>query len=152
MTGARLPNMHATCVVIAERGILIVGPSGSGKSILAMTLLAEAKRRNKFAACAGDDQVFLETANGRLIAHAPQPTFGKMEMHGAGIVAVASIPSAVVDLVAELAAPEQIERMPSSREITVEGVTLPLLKVPQRQAPLVSAMLLQILDGESICG
>ena len=38
MTAAVL--LHASCVAVAGRAVLITGPSGSGKSSLALTLLA----------------------------------------------------------------------------------------------------------------
>lgn len=148
MPERNIANMHATCVVIGERGILITGASGSGKSTLAMALMDEAHRRGRFAACGGDDQVFLESAGGRLIAHAPQATLGKIEMYGVGIVAVNAIPSAVIDLVAELVASERIERMPPERTATLEGVKVGMLHVPQRQAAISAAMVLRALgDG-----
>jgi HPr kinase/phosphorylase len=149
MPERNMPNMHATCVVIGERGILITGPSGSGKSTLAMALMDDARRRGHFAACAGDDQIFLESAGGLLVARAPQATLGKLEVYGVGIVAVDAIPSAVIDLVAELVAPEHIERMPPERTLTLAGVDLPMLRVPRRQAALSAAMVLRMpVHGE----
>ena len=36
-------GLHATAVVYGEHGVLILGPSGSGKSALALALLAKAR-------------------------------------------------------------------------------------------------------------
>ena len=50
MTGAALrreASLHATAVVHGESGVLILGPSGSGKSALALALMARASARGR---------------------------------------------------------------------------------------------------------
>ena len=37
-------TLHATCVAMEGRGVLIIGPSGSGKSELALALMAHGAR------------------------------------------------------------------------------------------------------------
>ena len=49
--------MHATAVIYGDYGVLILGPSGSGKSALALALLARARSAGLFAALIGDDRV-----------------------------------------------------------------------------------------------
>ena len=58
-TGAeevRQPRVHASALVVGEAGVLIRGPSGSGKSSLALALLALADNRRSFVRLIGDDR------------------------------------------------------------------------------------------------
>ncbi len=52
MTGALAGeiSLHATAVIYGESGVLILGPSGSGKSALALALMARARRRRRILA------------------------------------------------------------------------------------------------------
>ena len=50
-------GIHATAIVYGEMGVLILGPSGSGKSALALALLARAHDAAAFGAIVGDDRV-----------------------------------------------------------------------------------------------
>ena len=54
-------GIHATAVVYGESGVLILGPSGSGKSALALALLARARDSGLFGALIGDDRVWAAT-------------------------------------------------------------------------------------------
>ena len=83
---ARLPMMtvatiHATAVLCGTRGILIRGPSGSGKSSLALSLL----RGTSFARLVGDDRIHLEIAHGRLLMRPAKALEGLIEIRGLGI-------------------------------------------------------------------
>ena len=55
-------RLHASCVAHAGKGILITGSAGSGKSFLALELLARGGR------LVADDQTLLEMSQGHLIA------------------------------------------------------------------------------------
>ena len=59
-------SLHATAVIHGESGILIFGPSGSGKSALALALMARASATGAFGALIGDDRIFVSEAHGRL--------------------------------------------------------------------------------------
>lgn len=43
-------NVHGTAIVLGTTGLLITGPSGSGKSALALSCLSEVRHRGRFAA------------------------------------------------------------------------------------------------------
>ena len=71
MTGAASggeASLHATAVIYGESGVLILGPSGSGKSALALALMARASATGAFSALIGDDRIFVSKAHGRLLA------------------------------------------------------------------------------------
>ena len=50
-------NVHATAVVLGTRGFLFVGPSGAGKTTLALSCMTAAHNDGLFAALVVDDQV-----------------------------------------------------------------------------------------------
>lgn len=92
MTGNRVVNVHASCVVLAraapsfgarhDSGVLIIGKSGAGKSDLALRLI------ERGAILVSDDRTELLLTGGSLIARAPANIRGLIEVRGVGIVAV----------------------------------------------------------------
>lgn len=138
MTAGRV-NLHATVIVVAARGILFTGPSGSGKSSLAFACLAEARAGGHHAALIGDDQVFIEVHAGGVIAERPDSIAGLIELRHSAIVAVNSQRRCVVD-VAVLPVSPTAERLPdeaTQRFRPMAGVDLPLISIPlSARAPL----------------
>ncbi len=134
------PSIHASCVLVGARAVLIRGPSGAGKSRLAWRLI-QAERRGDvaFARLVSDDRTLVSAAHGRLVARPAAPLAGMIELRGIGIRHVPYEPMAVVGLVVDLAAAS--DRMPGSDVATVAGVELPRLAVaPDRDPfPLVLA-------------
>lgn len=138
MTGpaaaAPLPTIHATAILIGMSGLLIRGPSGSGKSSLAHALVADARAGGRLGCFVADDRVVLMRRGGRLVARAPGTLAGLAELHGWGILPVEHEPAALVTLVVDLVAPEAVARMPEPRstEVVIDGVPLPRQAVPMR--------------------
>lgn len=132
------PNMlmHATCVLVDGKGVLLVGPSGSGKSDLALRLMDEAARPGLRAQLVADDQVRLRREGNTLVASAPAALAGLIELRGLGIVPVEHAPSARVALVAELKPAQEIERMPEpeKRSVDILGVTLSRIDIDPQMA------------------
>ncbi len=80
--------VHATVVAIAGRGLLIRGASGSGKSRLALTLIA-ATTPARPVELVGDDRVLLHDGGIERIVARPHPRIaGFIERRGLGLVAV----------------------------------------------------------------
>lgn len=126
------PTVHATAVLLGADGVLIRGPSASGKSTLARCLVAD-YRRVGFARLVADDRVVLTARNGRLIAAPPVALAGRSELRGRGIVTAEYEPACVIRLIADIVADGDLERMPDDgalREI-VDGVELPRQPVPR---------------------
>jgi len=123
---------HGTVVGFAGRGILLQGAPGSGKSDLALRLIALG------ADLVADDQVDLVAEPDGLVARVPQTIAGLIEVRGLGIRALPHQAAAVVRLIVDLVAPSQVERLPDPAFETIEGCQLPrlLLDPFELSAPL----------------
>lgn len=125
MTTGAGPTVHASAVVVGEAGILIRGPSGSGKSSLARRLVEAATRRGLFARILGDDRLHLAAEHGRLVAR-PHPLIaGKLEVRGLGIVDQAHVPAAVIRLCVDCGS-APLDRLPGTDQLyeILAGVTV----------------------------
>lgn len=112
-------QVHGTSIVWKDAALLLCGPSGSGKSDLALRLVEAG------GGLIADDRTNLEIQGGRLIASAPLPIAGLLEIRGIGIVKVASAPPAALELVVDLVPPEAVARMPEKACCVYLGITLP---------------------------
>ena len=112
-------TLHATCVALGDRGVLITGPSGNGKSDLALRLIDEG------AKLVADDLATLRAEDGGLLALAPPRLAGKIEVRGIGIMPVASAPEVRLALEVALAPSAEIERLPEPETVQYLGVALP---------------------------
>ena len=105
-------NFHATAILVGEAGLLFVGPSGIGKSAMALQCLATARRAGWTAALVSDDQVFISRRGERLVAARAETIAGLLEIRGSGIAEVPSIPEALLSLAVLLVEPGSAERLP----------------------------------------
>jgi HPr kinase/phosphorylase len=123
-------------VLVNARAVLIRGPSGSGKSRLALELIAAGRGGAfRFARLIGDDRVHLENANGRLLVR-PAPALASLiELRGVGVHKFDYEPCSVVGLVVDLDAPDA-ERLPDRQTAEIDGIALPRLAVAAGFAPL----------------
>ena len=127
-----IATIHATAVLVGPKAVLIRGSSGSGKSRLALRLLQSLP----FARLIGDDRVYLEPQNGRLLVQPAKELAGLLEVRGFGIQRQPFEPIATVGLVIDLVA--ETERMPEppSAQTEVAGVSLPRLGLSPSADPL----------------
>ncbi|WP_164512341.1 HPr kinase/phosphorylase [Oceaniglobus ichthyenteri] len=116
---ARPRILHASAVGFAGRGVLITGDSGSGKSALALNLMALG------AGLIADDQTEIFVQNGTLIARAPATLPAMIEARGIGLLPTVLVSPMPILLVVDMTlAPAS--RMPPSRYITLCGVECPV--------------------------
>lgn len=129
-------NVHGTAIVVGERGLIFLGPSGIGKSMMAFTCLAIARRAKAFSALISDDQVFLDQKDGRIVATCPPSITGQMELRGSGIVKMDHVASAPLDLAVQLVSVAATERLPPENEYWQIGDfgRLPLVRIADRAA------------------
>lgn len=124
-------NIHATGLVLGTTGIVFRGPSGSGKSILALQLIDEWEARGLDARLVSDDRIDIEAGKADLVMHAPKTIEGLVELRGRGIVSRPFVSRAPVHLVVDMV--PTLERMVEEDALVtvLAGVTLPRCPVPQ---------------------
>lgn len=129
-------TIHASAVVVGERAVIIRGPSGSGKSRLALALLDAAKSGLlPYAKLVADDRIKISAAHGCLVVSAPETIMGMIEVHGLGIRAADCERIARAGWIVDLAA-KDAARMPELSSAKILGVTIPWLPVGAGQDPL----------------
>jgi serine kinase of HPr protein (carbohydrate metabolism regulator) len=117
-------TLHATSVAINGRAVLLCGPSGMGKSDLALRLI------DRGAVLVSDDYTRVLEIEGRLFARAPDRIVGMMEVRGLGLI---DVPHAPVALAVELS--DAIERMPLDPAVrAIAGVDVPLVRIAPFEA------------------
>ena len=128
---------HASTVAVDGRAVLITGPSGSGKSDLALRLL------DRGFTLVSDDQTIVRREGSKLIASAPPNIAGKLEIRGVGIVDMDTVKDVPLALVVQLTS--EIERLPDERrERPVLGIKLPLVSVDALTASAASKVALAL--------
>jgi HPr kinase/phosphorylase len=139
VTAAAAQLVYGTCVALGRFAAILLGPSGSGKSDLALRFALDTPPIFD-AALVSDDQVLVERVGDRLIARPPATIAGRIEVRGLGIVSIAHRPEAELRLAIRLADRADVPRLPQPGEQTADfqGVTVPLLRLApfESSAPL----------------
>lgn len=130
--------VHASCVALAGQALLIVGASGSGKSALALEMMALG------AGLVSDDRVLLRRSDASVMAEAAPAIGGLVEARGIGLLRAQALDPAPVAWVLDLDRDEP-QRLPPSREIRLLGHSVPLLFRPI--IPHLAASLVQLLKA-----
>ena len=146
-------QLHASCVNIDGKGVLFLGPSGSGKSDLALRLI------DGGATLVGDDQVQIRRINpppleggvrggglsaasslpptppspsrgeGILLACPCERIHGMLEARGVGILHLPYVEDIPLALAVRLVERDMVERMPEHQFFDCLGMQVPLLSL-----------------------
>ena len=116
---AERTRLHATAVALEGQGLLILGGAGSGKSSLALQLMALG------CTLVSDDQTELARRDDMIWASAPEPIKGLNEARGVGLLR-AETTEAEITLVVDLDQSER-DRLPHRHSITLLGLERPCL-------------------------
>ena len=134
-------TLHATSVAVAGRAALIRGASGSGKSALALQLMALG------AVLVADDRTCVTRASDHLLLDAPDAIRGMIEARGVGILnapTAGPVPAAlIVDMDGGIA-----PRLPADEQASLLGLSLPLVR-GSAAAHFPAALYLYLLHGRS---
>lgn len=118
--GPRDSVVHGSAVRIGDAGVLVVGPSGSGKSSLCVELLALG------AGLIADDRTRVYERDGAPWAEAPPTLPSAIEARGVGLIKLRLVPPAPVRLVVDMG-PIETERLPPARNTSLCGHNVTLL-------------------------
>ncbi len=125
---------HATVVALDGDGLLIVGPAGSGKSGLALQMLALG------AELVADDQVMLSDTGNGIQATPPAELAGSIEARFLGILQCSFRPAVEVSTVVDLSAKE-VDRLPQLHQVNIGTRRIDLIRggnVPNLASALVA--------------
>ncbi len=136
-------TIHATTIAFEGAGAILRGPSGSGKSDLALRLI------DRGAQLIADDQTILFIEGGRLMAQAPLEIAGKMEVRGVGIIPVGPPAVAPVALLIDLVDLEDVPRIPTYERVELVGFKVPAIKLDpfELSAPAKVRLALRTMPG-----
>jgi len=142
MSGSLL--VHATAVALGSRAVLLRGPSGSGKSDLALRLIDAGAR------LVADDRSELRREDDAVVVRAPAAIAGLIEVRGVGLFRLDPLPAARLALIVDLVAPDAVERLPEPRFEAVLGLSYPLVALApfEASAPVKLRLALAAASGE----
>ncbi len=115
--------LHATSVNIGRQGVMIRGPSGSGKSDLALRLI------DAGAVLIADDQTQIDLKNNAIKLNTPVEIAGKIEIRGYGISLLPYDKNITLSLIVDLRDRNDIERMPENQDEELLGVTVKTMQL-----------------------
>src|SRR3546814_20617043 len=128
MTTISSETLHASCVAIGGRAVLIEGPSGSGKSDLALRLI------DRGAKLVADDYTILTREDGALKASPPPTIAGRIEVRAIGIVDMPHVDRAPAALLVRLVG--RPARMPADdSDRLIPGIVIPEIYHHPHDAP-----------------
>ena len=137
--------IQATCVVVDGLGVLLRGPSGSGKSELALQLIDGGAR------LVADDGIEVRRQGERLFARlprsAPESVRGRIELRGLGILPAPTVAEASLDLVIDLVPTDALERLPEPMTVELLGVAIPLLRLSAEEPSAAAKVRLAVRAG-----
>jgi len=123
-----MTQLHATAIAIDGLGVIIRGPSNSGKSDLALRLIEGG------AKLVADDRVDIEKIGTALELSAPENLHGLIEVRGLGVANIGAAENTPLNLIVDLKASQDIERMPEQREESIEGISVPVVELDPFEA------------------
>ena len=132
---------HASAIAFGQQGCLITGAAGTGKSTLALELIALG------GALIADDRVDLSQDGNTVRMSCPATTRGLIEARGVGLIHLEASSTATVSFWVDLdgTAPERLPR-PQNRDLL--DVPVPVIFGPYR--PGLAATIKALLTGGSL--
>ena len=127
-------GLHATTVCINDKGVMLMGEAGSGKTELGLLLLERAKAFGRAACFIADDRTLIKSDGEQLIVSVPDRLAGGVEIRGAGLFKIDYQKSCQLSLVVKLVSQEDAERFPSGAHWGFEGIEVPCLYLPSMKS------------------
>jgi len=146
-------QVSGVAVVLGEKGVLIRGASGAGKSSLAFALVEAWSRRGDFARLVGDDRICARISGGRALVSPHGAIAGLAEWRGLGLVAQEFEGCAVLALIVDLEPPDSVAqrpRLPEAQDLRGEFLGLrevALLRLPAQKTSRSVATIMAFLHN-----
>lgn len=139
-------RIDGVAVAIGEMAVLLRGPSGSGRSDLALRLIDEGAR------LISDEQVELQRHGEKLFASVPHlmpaDLVGRIEARGLGIVQVPHAPEPLpLAWVVDMAPVAEIERLPMAAMAVYLGVGVPAFSLDPASPSASAKLRLAVASG-----
>ncbi|SMH48334.1 HPr kinase/phosphorylase [Maritimibacter sp. HL-12] len=141
ISGADSPSRetrHATTVAIDGAGVMLTGPSGSGKSGLALVLMAHG------ADLVADDRTTIELREGWPWALAPERLAGVIEARGVGLICAPFRPAVPLRLVVDMGETNAARLPDPATEIVLGAV---ITRIRRLDAPHFPGAILALAKG-----
>ena len=119
----KIDQFFATAVTYCGFGVLIRGPSGSGKSDLALRLIDDG------AGLIADDQVVIKSVGQKLFLSPPDSLLGLIEVRGIGVIKIAYVRDIRLCLIIELDPSNEIQRIPTIEEELIKNIPVPVISM-----------------------
>ncbi len=147
---AKIINVHGTALVIDGFGVMLRGASGSGKSLLALELIAQAQNNNRQIKLLADDRINIIIKDNQIFMQTPPALAGKIELYGHGIISRPYIKSAKLNLIVDFV--ENIERMPEQKQFiaSFENIEIARCPIPIRNQTDINHQIL-LIDEAIFC-
>ena len=129
--------IHASCVALAGKGVLLRGPSGVGKSDLALRLIHEAD-----AQLVADDQCRLTREGPAVWVTAPGTIRDRIEARGVGILNLPAKAAVPLRLIVDLG--QDLPRLPDPAREALLGVSIPRAALDAHESGAVAKLCLAL--------
>jgi serine kinase of HPr protein (carbohydrate metabolism regulator) len=133
-----MERRRGTTIAVDGHGVLLRGDSDAGKSDLALRVIEAGGQ------LVSDDYTDLVAEDGRLIASAPAPLHGLLEIRGIGVVRLPAAAAVPLVVIIDLAQSAAIERMPAPASEAIMGVRLPVYQLAALEASAVAKVRLMV--------
>lgn len=130
--GPRLGSIQATALVYRGQGLLLRGPSGSGKSLLALHAINQADEVEQ-TLLISDDLVHIHQTGDQLVLVAPDANRDQIELRFAGIVSCPHIDQFSLDLVVDFT--DDAPRLPLPNDLVTTLFDQPVNRCPLPHHP-----------------
>lgn len=141
----KLGAVHGSCVDFDGNSILAIGPSGSGKSSLALDLIALG------GILVSDDQVLLSSETTGVVVAPPTTISGKIEARGIGILSCPHVDTSHLNLVVDLASVSH-DRLPGQHMVKIGAHHVEIIAGGSVTNLPIAAMLLNIFGRDQVSG